>query len=161
MNMKRAQSKQEAQLYDFGPLASILFDRGISSRVHSDISCSSLMSTVRISSVKRKVFGGEWVSWACCPSLPIVKDISLSLTAQSISLLRRGSFLVPVTTSDCLGCTTNRTPSSQQLIIVLTWQKLRSQRMKVWGWMKTKLLPDIWLCWLNSYVSEGWLFFRF
>lgn len=57
MNMKRVQSKQEAQLYDFGPLASILFDRGISSRVHSYISCS-LMSTVRISSVKRKVFGG-------------------------------------------------------------------------------------------------------
>lgn len=88
MNMKRVQSKQEAQLYEFGPLASILSDRGISSRAHSHISCTSLMSAVRISSVKRKVFGGERVSWARRPSLPIVKDISVSLTAQSINLLR-------------------------------------------------------------------------
>lgn len=47
----------------------------------------------------------------------------------------RGSFLVPVTTSDCLGCNTNRTSSSQQLIIVLTWQK-RPHQMQVWSWMK-------------------------
>ena len=42
----------------------------------------------------------------------------------------RGSFLIRVTTSDCLG---SRMSSSENLIIVLTWQTL-SQR--VWCWMK-------------------------
>lgn len=45
----------------------------------------------------------------------------------------RGSFLIRVTTSDCLGCNTSRMSSSQNLIIVLTWQTLSQQ---VWCWMK-------------------------
>lgn len=57
---KKVQSKQEALLYESGPLASISFDRSISSRAHSHVSCGSLMSTVRISLAKRKVLGGEW-----------------------------------------------------------------------------------------------------
>jgi len=92
---EKVPSKQEALLYESEPLASILFDRSISRRAHSHDSSSSLMSTVRISSVRRKVFCGEWEDlrpW--CPSVPIVKDISLFLTAQSISLLHgEGAFL--------------------------------------------------------------------
>lgn len=59
-----------------------------------------------------------------CPSLPTVKDVSLFLTAQSISLLQgEGSLCVPVTTSDCLGGNTSGMSGSSQLIIILTWQK--------------------------------------
>lgn len=54
-----------------------------------NVSCGSLMSIGRISLAKRKVLGGEWeYHWARRPSLPIVKDISPFLTAQSISLLQ-------------------------------------------------------------------------
>lgn len=48
----------------------------------------ALMSTVRISLAKRKVLGREREHPGPCPSLPTVKDISLFLTAQSISLLQ-------------------------------------------------------------------------
>lgn len=50
----------------------------------------ALMSTVRISLAKRKVLGREREREhpGPCPSLPTVKDISLFLTAQSISLLQ-------------------------------------------------------------------------
>lgn len=57
--------------------------------LNPNVSCGSLMSTGRISLAKCKVLGGEWeYHWARRPSLPIVKDISPFLTAQSISLLQ-------------------------------------------------------------------------
>lgn len=58
----------------------------------------------------------------------------------------RGSFLVPVTTSDCLGCKSSRTSSFQQLIIVLTWLNClsRSKCVAVWNpWYFTTLYEMI------------------
>lgn len=60
MSMRKVQSKQEALLYESGPLASISSDRSISSGAHSHVRRGSLMSTVRISLAKRKVLGEEW-----------------------------------------------------------------------------------------------------
>lgn len=61
----------------------------------------------------------------------------------------RGSFLVPVTTSDCLGCNTNWMSSSQQLIIALTWQKV-SHKKVAWSWMKKILSTDRWLHFIQT-----------
>lgn len=57
----------------------------------SHISCSSVISAVGICNKMQSFIGGKWVSWACRPSVPIVKDISIFLTVpnQSASCMKR------------------------------------------------------------------------
>lgn len=115
--------------------ASILFDRSISSRAHSHVSCSSLMSTVGISSAQRKVLGGEWVclgllsfSTHCEGHFPLA---DCPINQHPVG---RGSFLVPVTTSDCLRRNSSRTSRSQRLIIVLIWLNCRCRHRYAAEW---------------------------
>lgn len=95
-----------------------------------NVSCGSLMSIGRISLAKRKVLGGRVRVSLGPPSFPAHCEGHFPLLDCPINQppAGSGSFLVPVTTSDCLGCNTSRASSSMQLIIALTWQK-RSQQM--------------------------------
>lgn len=114
------------------------FDRSLSGGAHSHVRCCSSVSTARISFAGRKLLGGESesVRGPRRPPLPIVKDVSpLPDCPINQPPAGWGSFHVPVTTSDCLGCSTSRTSSSPQLIIALTRQLL-SRQMQVWNWMR-------------------------
>lgn len=118
---EKVPSKQEGLLYESGPLASILLDRNISSIAHSHVSCTSFMSTVRISSAKGNILEesasilGLLSFSAHCEGRFLPSDCPINQPPAY-----RGSFLVPVTTSDCLGCNSSTTSTSQQLIIVLS-----------------------------------------
>lgn len=91
----------------------------VHTRADSHVSSGSLMLTVRISLAKHKV---ENESIPCPSSFTAHCEGHFPLLDWPINQLPagRGSFLVPVTTSDCLGGNTSRMSSSQQLIIIRT-----------------------------------------
>lgn len=64
----------------------------------------------------------------------------------------RGSFFAPVTTSDCLGCNTSITPSSQKLIISLTWQETIAPQEGME--LNTKKKKDVWKFDIFFFFSE-------
>lgn len=148
---KKVQSKQEALLYESGPLASISFDRTISSRAHSHVCCGSLMPSVRISLAKRKVLGGEGEH----PG-PAVLPCPLWRTFPS-SWLPNQSASCGERELPC-PCHNKWLPwLQQQHKVKLSAAHNRpyltklSQQKQVWGWVRN-VVPDILLYCMNSYA---------
>lgn len=80
--------------------------------------------------------GGKSILGTLVLHCPLSRTFPLLLTGQSISLLQgEGSLCVPVTTSDCLGCSRSRMSESSQLIIIPARQKV-SRQTQAWCRMK-------------------------
>lgn len=113
-----------------------LFKHGANSHVRT----GSLMLTARISKAQSLEWKYPWppsFNAHCEGHFPLLDCPINQLPAG------RGSFLVPVTTSDCLGGNTSGMSSSQQLIIIRTQAgKKKLQQKQVWWWI-TKTLCNI------------------